>query len=311
MNDNSEIELNLDYMLTLKMSFEIELELDDTQVSLVRIINQMYRYLKNQRKSNDEIKNGISLLYTEIDPANKDDALYVLDRIIATETPIQYHTSATFINMLRSIQDAENQLNEQYDRYTGDIINAPSVFDLFNTNLNNLHHYYTTGPSGTTIEEINSTGFTGSETGHTGHTGTDDEDTETYDELSTNSLALLLSTHNSYNTYNVPLLNSFIYRPFFNALMNGLTGINNRVHEDVKNIATPEILDKNTVIIKYDDPSIKDNCPICLEGYNENSIIRKLNCSHIFHKDCIDSWLLKESYKCPICRNDSLPHTHI
>ena len=316
MNENPEIELNLDYMLTLKMSFEIELESDDNPVSLIRLIKQMYRFLKNQRKSNAEIKRAIDLLYTEIDPANKDDALYILDRTIATESPVQFHTSATFVQMLQSIQNADDQLSSELDRYTGEFINAPAILNMFNTNLNNLHYFYTDGPSGTLIvetpDENGATGENLSDSGISGPTGIyeQDDDTETEEavELSPNA-TLLLAGHNYYNNYNIPFVNTYIYRGFYNALMNGVG--NNTGLEDIKNIATIEILDKNTTIIKHDDPAIKDNCSICLEGYEQDSIIRKLNCSHIFHKDCIDLWLLKESYKCPICRNDSLPHTHI
>lgn len=316
MNETSEIELNLDYMLTLKMSFEIELESDDNPVSLIRLVKQMYRFLKNQRKSNAEIKRAIDLLYNEIDPANKDDALYILDRTIATDSPVQFHTSATFVQMLQSIQNADDQLSSELDRYTGEFINAPAILNMFNTNLNNLHHFYTAGPSGTLIvetpDENGATGENLSDTGPSGHIGIyeQDDDTEIEEavELSPNPV-LLLTGHNPYNNYNIPFINTFVYRGFYNALMNGV-GNNTGLHEDVKNIATTEILDKNTTIIKHDDPSIKDNCSICLENYDQDSIIRKLNCSHIFHKDCIDPWLLKESYKCPICRNDSLPHTH-
>lgn len=318
MNETSEIELNLDYMLTLKMSFEIELESDDNPISFIQLIKQMYRFLKNQRKSNAEIKRAIDLLYTEIDPANKDDALYILDRTIATDSPVQFHTSATFINMLQSINNADEQLNSELDRYTGEFINAPAILNLFNTNLNNLHHFYTNGPSGTLIveasDEDRATGENSSNIGLSGSTGIfeQDDDTETEEADEINPI-LLLTGHNYYNNYNIPVnpfINTFVYRGFYNALMNNVSN-NTRLHEDVKNIATTEILDKNTILIKHDDPAIKDSCSICLEGYDENSIIRKLNCSHIFHKDCIDPWLLKESYKCPICRNDSLPHTHI
>ena len=270
----------------------------------------MYRFLKNQRKSNAEIKRAIDLLYTEIDPANKDDALYILDRTIATDSPVQFHTSSTFVQMLQSIQNTDDQLSSELDRYTGEFINTPAILNMFNTNLNNLHHFYTTGPSGSLIVE------TPDEDGNTGLSGPtgiyeQDDDTETEEavELSPNA-TLILAGHNYYNNYNIggSPINTFVYRGFYNALMNGVG--NNTGLEDVKNIATTEILDKNTTIIKHDDPSIKDNCSICLESYDENCIIRKLNCSHIFHKDCIDPWLLKESYKCPICRNDSLPHTH-
>lgn len=319
MNETPEIELNLDYMLTLKMSFEIELESDDNPVSLIRLVKQMYRFLKNQRKSNAEIKRAIDLLYTEIDPANKDDALYILDRTIATDSPVQFHTSATFVQMLQSIQNTDDQLSSELDRYTGEFINAPAILNMFENNLNNLHYFYTAGPSGTLIvetpDENGATGENLSESGLSGPTGIyeQDDDTETEEavEISSNA-TLILAGHNYYNNYNIPpigpFINTYIYRGFYNALMNGVG--NNTGLEDVKNIATTEILDKNTTIIKHDDPTIKDNCSICLEGYEQDSIIRKLNCSHIFHKECIDPWLLKESYKCPICRNDSLPHTH-
>jgi hypothetical protein len=317
MNENPEIELNLDYMLTLKMSFEIELESDDNPVSLIRLVKQMYRFLKNQRKSNAEIKRAIDLLYTEIDPANKDDALYILDRTISTDSPVQFHTSATFVQMLQSLNNADDQLSNELDRYTGEFINAPAILNMFENNLNNLHYFYTSGPSGPfgslIVETPDEDGATGenSSDGLSGPTGIyeQDDDTETEEavELSPNA-TLLLAGHNYYNNYNMPLINTFVYRGFYNALMNGVG--NNTGLEDIKNIATTEILDKNTTIIKHDDPAIKDNCSICLEGYEQDSIIRKLNCSHIFHKDCIDPWLLKESYKCPICRNDSLPHTH-
>ena len=51
------------------------------------------------------------------------------------------------------------------------------------------------------------------------------------------------------------------------------------------------------------------NCSICYENENENRnmfnlhIIRKLNCNHEFHINCIEKWLSKES-TCPICRNN-------
>lgn len=49
------------------------------------------------------------------------------------------------------------------------------------------------------------------------------------------------------------------------------------------------------------------NCCICCEKVKKSEYIRELNCNHLFHKKCIDKWLLysmkyKESVKCPICR---------
>jgi len=77
-------------------------------------------------------------------------------------------------------------------------------------------------------------------------------------------------------------------------------------------ITTPTIvLDENTKVILYKDvdnnlKSKYETCFICLADFDEEDTIRKITCEHIFHKDCIDPWLLKESYKCPVCRSDLL-----
>ncbi|KAL3642454.1 hypothetical protein CASFOL_013269 [Castilleja foliolosa] len=43
-------------------------------------------------------------------------------------------------------------------------------------------------------------------------------------------------------------------------------------------------------------------CAVCLEGYKSGEKCRVLpKCNHIFHCECIDSWLLKNG-ACPVCR---------
>ena len=41
------------------------------------------------------------------------------------------------------------------------------------------------------------------------------------------------------------------------------------------------------------------DCSICLEKLNKNKVY--LNCSHYFHKDCINNWKTRNN-TCPICR---------
>jgi len=42
-------------------------------------------------------------------------------------------------------------------------------------------------------------------------------------------------------------------------------------------------------------------CIICLEDYDILPL-RVLNCFHVFHKKCIDKWLMtSQKLKCPIC----------
>ena len=51
------------------------------------------------------------------------------------------------------------------------------------------------------------------------------------------------------------------------------------------------------------DSDVKKECVICLENINKKQLIRTLNCFHIYHKNCIDEWLVKK-FKCPICCKD-------
>lgn len=46
-------------------------------------------------------------------------------------------------------------------------------------------------------------------------------------------------------------------------------------------------------------------CVVCLETYKQREVVRILTCRHIFHKRCIDRWLLKRG-TCPICSCDIL-----
>ena len=45
-------------------------------------------------------------------------------------------------------------------------------------------------------------------------------------------------------------------------------------------------------------------CPICQNAIKTNTeIIRELGCSHVFHLDCIDKWLLMKN-QCPLCKKN-------
>lgn len=54
------------------------------------------------------------------------------------------------------------------------------------------------------------------------------------------------------------------------------------------------------------------SCIICFQPYTKNELIRKLKCTHQFHKKCIDKWFYPkyhedEELACPLCRQDALP----
>ena len=42
-------------------------------------------------------------------------------------------------------------------------------------------------------------------------------------------------------------------------------------------------------------------CSVCYTNIKFGDIVRKLNCDHIFHQECVDKWL-EEKLSCPLCR---------
>lgn len=49
-------------------------------------------------------------------------------------------------------------------------------------------------------------------------------------------------------------------------------------------------------------------CPICLDDFEANvTQLRELPCRHIFHPDCVDTFLLSNSSLCPVCKASVLP----
>lgn len=47
---------------------------------------------------------------------------------------------------------------------------------------------------------------------------------------------------------------------------------------------------------------MSQTCSICLEEFSSESILRELACRHVFHKSCVDPWLLDQCCLCPLCR---------
>lgn len=50
------------------------------------------------------------------------------------------------------------------------------------------------------------------------------------------------------------------------------------------------------------DCSECDECAFCLEQYQANEDLIRLDCSHHFHEECMSTWLRAGKETCPICR---------
>lgn len=65
---------------------------------------------------------------------------------------------------------------------------------------------------------------------------------------------------------------------------------------------------RGSVVIHRFLPYSQPTCPICLDDYiNNETEIRELPCGHIFHPDCIDTFLANNSSLCPMCKKSCLP----
>ncbi|RYQ83469.1 hypothetical protein Ahy_B10g102150 [Arachis hypogaea] len=48
-------------------------------------------------------------------------------------------------------------------------------------------------------------------------------------------------------------------------------------------------------------------CTVCLSEFKEEEKVRSLKCQHVFHRDCLDTWLQEYRATCPLCRVKLLP----
>ncbi|KAL6849930.1 hypothetical protein ACP4OV_020557 [Aristida adscensionis] len=48
-------------------------------------------------------------------------------------------------------------------------------------------------------------------------------------------------------------------------------------------------------------------CVFCLSGVRDGDEVRELRCRHVFHRACLDAWLVRPRATCPLCRDRLLP----
>ncbi|KAL6627675.1 hypothetical protein ACP70R_031401 [Stipagrostis hirtigluma subsp. patula] len=48
-------------------------------------------------------------------------------------------------------------------------------------------------------------------------------------------------------------------------------------------------------------------CVFCLSGVGDGDEVRELRCRHVFHRACLDAWLVRPRATCPLCRDRLLP----
>jgi E3 ubiquitin-protein ligase RNF115/126 len=56
--------------------------------------------------------------------------------------------------------------------------------------------------------------------------------------------------------------------------------------------------------VEVNEEHLDDQCTICMEKYNLGQELKLLPCTHIFHSNCIETYLIEFSIQCPL---DNLP----
>ena len=85
------------------------------------------------------------------------------------------------------------------------------------------------------------------------------------------------------------------------------------IREEYKQAQKAKKLQEQLIDISYEDylkknGSEADMCIICTDSFKNNDRVIELSCNnkHVFHADCIKTWIAKKTI-CPMCRADLVP----
>jgi hypothetical protein len=99
--------------------------------------------------------------------------------------------------------------------------------------------------------------------------------------------ANIIESNDEYLTFNIPIS---IYN----------NGYQSNFEDVIVSLTEDQFSELNCY--EYNEENEGNECNICIECFNKEDIIVKLNCKHEFHKNCIKKWLCDNSTKCPVCR---------
>ena len=111
----------------------------------------------------------------------------------------------------------------------------------------------------------------------------------------------------------------------FPNLLNILLGMPSLQNIHFNQILVPPNNNLNDIVVTTDENSLNnlpilkitnkmnEKCTICMIEMNENEEFLDIECKHIFHKECLETYLKNYNHICPICRKDigvSHPNLH-
>ena len=94
-----------------------------------------------------------------------------------------------------------------------------------------------------------------------------------------------------------------------NQFMNSFNDLINTI----ENLQPPQPMEDVKVTLKNEktikkyklEKDLDDKCTVCLCPLKKDDMVWELKCKHVFHQDCIKTWLKEYNYKCPVCREEA------
>jgi hypothetical protein len=76
--------------------------------------------------------------------------------------------------------------------------------------------------------------------------------------------------------------------------------VERRSREHIAGTSSESTAQDEIRIIEQERIQPESDCPVCTGHFEESDSVRVLPCSHIYHRDCIDRWLLNFAGTCPL-----------
>jgi hypothetical protein len=80
--------------------------------------------------------------------------------------------------------------------------------------------------------------------------------------------------------------------------------INHMINPMTDVLVTTDENTLNTLNILKITKDMNEKCTICIFEMNEDEEYLDIECKHIFHKDCLDTYLKNYNHICPVCRKE-------
>jgi len=236
---------------------------------------------------------------TQSTQLNIDDILDILEEQILNNPQnnetTQNNNAAQNNNATNSNEPNADNLNNYFSNVTTSNTNGVTTITAGNNGSSYLQLSYAQLPSSNLNNQSNSSSVT-EEGGQTSPW------TTLFSQLMSNNIQPSVQGLTNLGSSNQGTSQEYA-QLFLNSLNNLIT---NPDLEDIKIVCTNEEV-AQLKILKFQDFKNSDvckttDCNICLEEYDDNDDLMLLKCDHYFHEKCIKHWLLEDSNKCPLCR---------